>query len=325
MISDGISYYVDYHSNIQEENTLSHFINCKDYLDINNFCKGLFAKPANTTISSGDKVFFLPGIDFPRFKLSEYGKNNNIRRTINISSASIIVIYGDLVEKFFEKYFTWNLFENKNIISKNGLGNLYKRDDKENRSYYNLSRNIDKYLQFSSNTDFEFLKLILYMQANPSKYKIITSDDLLNIVNTQSLILDKALFDNLDSMLASTDANSHNLALETICNTNYEKSIVKVLLLLTKHYNNAIAYSNYKNTVNFRTLERFISSIGFNFYGNTYDTQIIEIINKFKYTTLDNSDQEAIRDSVISQVKDYISKSFRNKVSIDMDHVKIID
>lgn len=220
-----------------------------------------------------DKLFIHQGCNLPRYKIRDWAKKHDISITIKeekatasflteatpmsfFKSVTMYRLEKSTIETFFrdndysEKtietflleaeqcdndyvYLHWQVMNN-NIYERDYHGNIVQNalyggivktvQDITNRSRYrDYCRNTHCYKE-----DLEKLNVLyssnLYLQ-----------DELIEIINKDSIIINEEIYENIDTMLLSHSNADKIMALEILSNTNIIKSMWYLLLIFRKH------------------------------------------------------------------------------------------
>ncbi len=129
-------------------------------------------------------------------------------------------------------------------------------------------------------------------------HNIYHQDALLKIINTGTII-DKELYEGLNSMLKSTNKSDHVVAMEAMANADYLKSAI-YLLLLFKEYNRVMFDNQARYHVNFKSLCNFFN------INHRSRISIDNIVNKLKEKeVLTTKNLYMLLDMVTEEVQDH--------------------
>jgi len=238
-----------------------------------------------TTTSSlvkGDKVFIMPGVTIPRYKIREKGKSEGFDIVRNIDKATKIIyskkqfiddcIYKkhhstvelDLLKPLFSNYnivipeFTTPGIENRVIIPYEIFSGLS-----------DVSNNVLLKSDFNSNYEYLYdIKDPIYMPLINdliNTIKIIIEDkDVLKQCNG-SKPLDEESYKRLVSMFKSSQ--NQEIALELLCNCDYDQSMLYILKLTSQFNFHSLPGTNH---VNYKAFRKYLTtnwSVDPNHYG----------------------------------------------------------
>ena len=245
----------------------------------------------NYTPGMNDKLFFLPGVNIPRVKLKNLTTTYNIKTVRDITDATHIFAGKDTSGKIGESQWhnTMDTIALTNFlqIAKDDIDSydftrllLATADYEEPYIYcdYNTRRILLGYDNvLPCMTDLRFQQNLLKLQYNnsirvtaiKSDYEVLYSyisqctlyseSGLLAHVNgDDAIIIDETIFDQLKTMLQSSDEDNATLALEIMANCNYSDSLL-YLEMLFKECAHRISNCNAKKHVNFKSLLSYLN------------------------------------------------------------------
>jgi hypothetical protein len=242
-----------------------------------------------------DKLFFLGGCNVPRFKVREKWSV-----TIQLENATAIFINPEKlsqvnevkvlqltsataarITKYLQNYIQPEIPEL--VLSlMNSFGTEYVYVTQEFRcktqwssKYFTsgisagtnqagLGYTHEEFLQFKKDTILLEKKAIIFHQ-----------NDILNKINSEKITIDQQKYEELNAFGNTGQDENIILMMEIMANSNYETSLLNLLLLLTKH-KTKIKYAKTVDHVNFKSL--------LNFIGITRGQ--LDYLNLFKVTTL---------------------------------------
>lgn len=312
---DAIGTYTDYYGNVnQQERT---FLKVADYVQLNKYWESLFTNTTKGLINK-DRVFFVPGVEFPRYKLTEYGKTTGVTRTISEASATVIVLDKELFQSYFQINFDRHLYIDTGALSSKSTS-IFKKDKSATYNYAtDYSKVLDNYIAFNDAKNDAFIKTLCFMEANQGTFRIILVEDLTELVNATGLILDKSQFDSIDAMLRSKNNQNITLAMDLLSNVKYQDSIVKLTLLFANHYHNVIHGHPSKNSVNFKALLSFFEKKVGNPYYLREDTVASSLIIAVKgdISQYAEDDRELITAKIQNELEEFCKQKYGRYVSM---------
>jgi uncharacterized protein YkuJ len=276
------------------------------YFDIAEFDKLQYT---STSLVAGDKVFIMPGVTIPRYKIRETGKEIGFDIVRSMSKATKIVydkkqVMDEMVDKSSKMGINVNSL--KNILNNYNI-TLPELDDTEiyenidiDWTLYRMLRNLDANLDTNhyytySYKDSSYKELIDDLIASN---KILISDkDVIKQCNG-SQPLTRESYNRLVTMFGSSQ--NQEVALEFLCNCDYEQSMLYILKLVSKFNFNGMRGTNHVNYKSFRTYMKTHWDIDPSYYGG----DIMSIINKL-------ADKGKLKREYLNELKDEI-----------LDHVK---
>lgn len=284
-----------------------------------------------SSLVADDKLFILPGVTIPRYKVRELGKKLNFNIVRNLSKASKVVYSKDqLISEMLSKKY-------ESVVNKNELIKIYQHfnmpteeldrtdisDDiiLESCLYSNLREIVDG--TSIGITDFSYDSCIQYNFVDDI-FKQLVSELLLGtkvIISDQDVVkqcngstpINRESYTRLRSMLASNQ--NQEVAMEIICNCDYDQSMVYILKLLAE-------YNFYnmpgRNHVNYKSFRSYMMAY-WDIDPNRYSGDIIRIIRllaskgklKKEYLT-------EFKDEILIHVQSYGSNDVFKISSIQM-------
>jgi len=227
------------------------------------------------TPTAGDKIYFIPGCEVPRFKVKQLCEKYNValvkyREKANvkfIGPQSIMDMLTDLPHQTYSrdeflKFLVMTMgnapayqdliaalrsstssivamnYNESQQLEKGTLGPAWKGVRETPASYY-----------FKSEESYELFISIL---NDPQLY---SQNEILNRINTGG-IMGKEEYESIKRMLGSSDQENLKLGMEAMANCDYQQSCI-YLLLLIKEFGVQMDNSRTKNHVNFKSLLKF--------------------------------------------------------------------
>jgi|688.fasta_scaffold03908_14 hypothetical protein len=272
------------------------------------------------TPGMNDKLFFLPGVNIPRVKLKNLATTYNIKTVRDITDATHIFAGKATSGKIGETQWYYKI----DTIALTNFMQIAK-DDIDSYDYSKLllaaadydlpyiycDYNTRRVLLGHDNvlpciTDLKFQQNLLKFQHNDSVRVTAVKndyDDLYNHISQNTLynesgllahvngddavIIDEIVFDQLQTMLRSSDDDNATLALEIMANCNYSDSLL-YLEMLFKECSYNIANCSAKKHVNFRSLLSYLNK-DYRYLDTSLDNIVQSLINK-KVLTQDKLD-----------------------------------
>jgi len=230
-------------------------------------------------------IHFHPSCTVPRFKLQQFCSKKKVK-VIRDEDKADIILYG--------ANFTNTIFQSNNnpFLKKTTVISRLKK----NKSFYNSHTDIIPFLEASSSEyviiegyhnplkkdkDFD----VEYEYINDyDKYTLLTAhenkfyhqDNVLAELGTGAM--DNATYRSLRNMFDSKDKANHVVAMEVMSNCNYQESIVYLLELMRRYYNEPIFENSQRNQVSFKALRLYLQYEPRN--NNTVDELVENVIKK---------------------------------------------
>lgn len=274
----------------------------------------------NYTPGMNDKLFFLPGVNIPRVKLKNLATNYNIKTVRDIADATHIFAGKATSVKIGETQWHYQL----DTIALTNFMQIVK-DDIDSYDYSKLLLAVADYnlpyIYCDYNTrfvllghnsllpcisDLRFQQNLLKLEHNDSVrvtavkneyddlYEHISQCTLYNesgllahVNGDDAVIIDETVFDQLQTMLRSSDDDNATLALEIMANCNYSDSLLYLEMLFKECAHN-IANCSAKKHVNFRSLLSYLNK-DYRYFDTSLDNIVQSLINK-KVLTQDKLD-----------------------------------
>lgn len=267
-----------------------------------------------------DKLYFLPGVNIPRVKLKNLTTEYNIKTVRDVEDATHIFAGKDTSAKIGEIHWQYTLdriaVENFITLAKEDIDSYdFNKLELALAGYtedyvfcsYNTRRLIlgfDNNLPCKSNLQFQ--QNLLKLQHNDSVrvsaiksdyeklYTYVSQCDLYSetallahVNGDDAVIIDETVFDQLQTMLRSSDDDNATLALEIMANCNYSDSLLYLEMLFKECAHN-IANCSAKKHVNFRSLLSYLNK-DYRYFDTSLDNIVQSLINK-KVLTQDKLD-----------------------------------
>jgi len=286
---------------MDEDTRLIHFAN--KYMispDAQGTLISFEASPVYTP-TKGDKIWFYPGCDIPRFKVKQFCIANDVAVVKYKDKSSVRFMGPDTIKDMLSQYdgraipkdlfLAWldsvmcNAYlalreevvksQSEDVYVRNkamgsfckkelfGAKVIYERTDEAPYKRVNYLENNENYEQ-------------LIDMMNDSELR--SQDDLLSLLNTGT-IMDQQMFDDIHRLFESTDKENTRLAMEAMANCDFQKSAVYLLLLL-KEYGSKISNSGNKHHVNFKSLIKYFQ------IRNLENISVDDMINSLRHQKL---------------------------------------
>lgn len=271
--------------------------------------KDFIIEDKNLDVKPGDTIYFAPKVSVPRVKVKNLTMDYAAKITRDVSKADIVVIPENFESILFENQYKYSLDEKKLITFLNtdtriDTHSLTKLNDVlDNYSDVEFISDWSEYRQLSnltSGTSYEFFDYRGYLDSRSNVYLYLPNDDFKHIYEDlktktlykESLILktingddaltiDNKIFEQLGSMLKSSDDENHVIAMEMMANCNYVDSLF-YLELLFKEFSYIMKESYAKNHVNFKSLCKFLGKENSRYMNTNFDDIINSLIKHDK-------------------------------------------
>jgi hypothetical protein len=209
--------------------------------------KDFIIEDKNLDVKPGDTIYFAPKVSVPRVKVKNLTMDYAAKITRDISKADIVVIPENFESILFENQYKYSLDEKKLITFLNedkriDTHSLTKLNDVlDNYSNIEFISEWSEYRQLSnltSRTSYEFdynSRSNVYLYLPNEDFRHIYEDLKTKTLYKESLILktingddaltiDNKIYEQLGSMLKSSDDENHVIAMEMMSNCNYVDS-----------------------------------------------------------------------------------------------------
>jgi hypothetical protein len=300
--------------------------------DIYNIPLSEFEKHKTNQISSTDKVYFTKSSTIPRYKLKEYCDNNSLEidKTNRKEYADVYVVGLNLIKELiydksnYIQYYQIPIHDldildrsTKAELKRHGWAGgdvLFKKEDDLQKRLKNSNSSIllDKYpiitllpiyKHHGSGKVNDVIDTFIYLTDRLNTHKLVFDETLISLCNADFFI-DNEIYNNLCNMLSSEDKENNKLALEIMCNSNYESSKVYLLLLFNEFANKI----NKEKTPNTQYLLNYFSK-----YYNIMNTNWEVFVNKmFGDYSKDENATSIIKDYIIKRLNEQFKNNYTN-------------
>lgn len=256
----------------------------------------------------GDKLYFLPGVNIPRVKVKDLILNYNISVVRNIKDANVIFGGNNSEAKMVDTGWFYSLktedfkecfealkphLDQYDINSIETALEFYKHEhiftnwvaineitDNSLECYKSYVQNPGAVAMSSRGS--KYLNIILEDYEEIMDYavsrKVFHESGLIDKLNSDDAILiDSTVFEQLDNMFQSSDADNHVIAMEIMANSKYKESLLYIHMLFKEHYHK-INNSGTKNHVNFKSLLSYLNKTR-----HTLSSSLDTIIHDLQY------------------------------------------
>ena len=230
-----------------------------EMMDVNTFVNSSGYVP-----SKNDTLYLLPGVNIPRVKLKDLALNLGIRIVRDVEKANIIFAGKNSIGKMTSSQWRYSgpsevvlnkvkeLCNDQHYVDKLETAiaatnaTLVYSDYRSMRDYAGK----DYSSAYTYSVDNDYLDVYNRIQGLP----IYDEAELIaNINGDDSTVIDDQVFAQLTNMFDSSDSDNHVLAMEIMANSNYEKSILYLLMLIDENHR-TIDNTNTRNHVNFKSM-----------------------------------------------------------------------
>lgn len=247
------------------------------------------------SLVAGDKVFIMPGVTIPRYKIRETGKEIGFDIVRNHTKATKIVfnkkqVVDETIDRRNEMGI--EIAEMKKILDHYGITSP-ELDDPEAGDYVIIEWSLYRGLSGVHNYVTQSNSTSLGLDTNhfyTYRFKEDAYEQLINdlLANTNVIISDKDVmkqcngsqplnsesYARLVSMFSSTQ--NQEIALELLCNCDYDQSMVYILKLISKFDIRSMPGTNH---VNYKAFRQYMTTY-WNIDPNYYSGDIIDIVRR---------------------------------------------
>lgn len=226
-------------------------------------------------ITPTEKLYFSKSSMVPRFKVKEFLLQNTTTEKTRIAEYATLIIYNkhnfpDLLNKsekqiyLQEGYVLNNNPENIKLLHINNPTYIKSqkflfvpKDYVHSINTYTKIKieSIGTYIKFySTNNQAEIDLLSNIDKILSTNARFIDDYEFQRNIQTESIIIDNDIYDNLRGMLAHKDKENISLAIDIMANVNYDKSKLYLLLLLNEFAHNiwrVTFTTNFKGLLNY--------------------------------------------------------------------------
>jgi len=231
-------------------------------------------------------LYFLPGVNVPRVKLKNLVLSHNISTTKDINKASHIFgnksSYWKMVESKYCYTIPLDIFKEYLNLSAEVIEDYDKKNIKDALEFYTEDIVYVDYLtrRNMSNDEFPYITTAFSKKFRDSVrshysniikspytdiYKNIQGKEILDeacliesLNGDDAITINKEQFEQIGSMVVSSDEDNQILAMEIMANCDYKKSLVYLLILFEK-YGHIFQSNRTKNHVNFKSVVSYLN------------------------------------------------------------------
>ena len=227
----------------------------------------------------GGKVFFMKDVTFPRYKFTDYGRNNN-----NIVQTTRTAAYADAVVIDVKEWL--NQLNNK--FNKRTLQHIGVTVDEKNEyiqfpngSDLTSAPNLGVYINASTYGNSKaILETIVQAYNEFAGTKILNVFDLNSVINNENGPLTSDVAQQLTQLLKSNDTETVKLGMEMITNYDLEASLLHLMIISSECGNN-MRYQNYWSSTNFKAFREKFKQATNDYFENFYNKSISYIVSEF--------------------------------------------
>lgn len=259
------------------------------------------------------KVFFSPLTTFPRYKFTEYSRNNNqiVKRVRDLANSDIVVIDTNKFSKSF------------NIGSPKIFQKITDSCTDTDPKYLGLPvyitvSTISAYCEEGYNLNmysaFEELKFLVHLYNNKNSIKLVSVSEVNTEINKQYQTINSVLARSLNLLLGSDDVANVKLGMEMITNVDIEASLLH-LMILSSTNNIRIRDNDYYSSTNFKSFRNKLcelsKKVDFKYFNGE------SIINNIKeFLSMDN---KFIQEEDVDYCYKLIEEELREQFKLEED------
>lgn len=236
------------------------------------------------TPAVNDAFYFLPGVLVPRVKLKDLYAKEKIKNVRDITKATHIFCgsktFDSMTDTCWKYYVNTDAFKTymDTAYEKGHINTFYYNKVKDALEFYTLEKVLVK--DWNSirplRSDLVDYKVSLTDITTSSQAFVYVKDDYIEVYKSiqgldlyddqalmphingpDSVTIDEAMFQTLDTMLSSSDKDNRVVAMEIMANCNYQESLVHLCVLFHDH-GHKISDMPTKNHVNFKSLVNYM-------------------------------------------------------------------
>lgn len=282
--------------------------------------------------TKGDKLWFYPGCDVPRFKVKQFCQAHNVAVVKYSDKATVRFIGPNSLKEMISNSHTYYMKKDKFIkwldsVMRNSYEDL-KKDilaSQNDRVYFYNSTPLRQFCNKELFANKILLKEYYNCEGSWSNYlndektyqqviNLLTDsslrhqDDILSLLNTGT-VLDQDMYDQIHKLFESEDKENTKLAMEAMANCDFQQSAVYLLLLL-KEYDQKIYNSGNKHHVNFKSLLKYFD------ISQLTNISVDDVIDSLRHQKLLNLNN-------LNRLMPMIMERIREQG--DMDNIKVKD
>ena len=225
------------------------------------------------------KVFFMKDVTFPRYKFTDYGRNNN-----NIVQTTRTTAYADAVVINVKEWIS--ILNNR--FTKRVLQHIGVTVDEKNEyiqfpngTDLTSAPNLNTYITAATYGNFTtVLETIVQAYNEFAGTKIINVFELNSVINNQNGPLTSDVTQQLTQLLKSNDSETVKLGMEMITNYDLEASLLH-LMLISNECSNNMRYNNYWSSTNFKSFRDKFRQITHDYFENYMNHGTSRIVSEF--------------------------------------------
>lgn len=225
------------------------------------------------------KVFFMKDVTFPRYKFTDYGRNNN-----NIVQTTRTTAYADAV--VIDVKLWVDLLKNK--FHNRTLQHIGVTVDEKNEyiafhtgTPLTTAPNLGNYITASTYGNSKtILETIVQAYNEFAGTKILNVFDLNSVINNENGPLTSEVAQQLTQLLKSNDTETVKLGMEMITNYDLEASLLHLMIIASECGNN-MRYQNYWSSTNFKAFREKFRQATNNYFENFGSNSISSIVSDF--------------------------------------------
>lgn len=268
----------------------------------------------------GDKIFFLPGCDVPRFKVKQFCETYDVSLVKYVEKANIKFVGPDAIKDMLTSihFATYSKEDIHSYLTKSFMGDplyqgLLTAIENQTSAYVLLNWQVkDLFVKKTLGLPFNYIQ-IADVDSPRVRFKdeqtyqkflniystagVYNQNEILRRINTGG-VMGSEQYISIQRMLNSTDKDNLKLAMEAMANCDYEKSCVYLLLLIAE-FGDKMYQSPTRNHVNFKSLLKFFE------IQDIYLVTLDDIIKSLlKRKLLNKSNLDMLMPAAIQQMKE---------------------
>jgi len=274
------------------------------------------------------KVYFHKDTEFPRYKFTEYSRNNNkiVRRVKDIKNTDVVVLDTTYFLKELDNILKNAKYYEKDLVSKSRMN----KDSLPVYENLSTSMSVKKLMYGTYNNEKKILETLVELYNTKNTLKTVSVYELTDVLTKTNNPIDSEMSGNLKNLLNSNDEASIKLAMEIMTNSDFESSLFHNILLCSL-YGAKMRQNSYWNSTAFKSFRNNMDRMGLTIeylHNDTMDAvqKFLSIDNKFIF----EQDIDFIKKCVKSEIDAQYSMSntgfelINYEVKLNLDPNKII-
>ena len=249
-------------------------------------------------------------VTFPRYKFTDYGKNNNniVQTTRTAAYADAVVIdVKEWISALKTKFYIHTLQHiGVTVDEKNEYIKFV--DDVDLQSAPNLNEYVVAHSHYGKNKN--ILETIVQAYNEFAGTKILNVFDLNSVINGQNGPMTSDVAEQLTQLLKSSDKETVKLGMEMMTNYDLESSLLHIMLMASQAGNN-FRYHDYWSSVNFKAFREKFRQIAGTYVENLAGDDPNSVLQRFL-----TNDKSFVLEEDLPYIKSVISEQIKGTFSL---------